>query len=108
MKTAYVTLGADNFALGLTYTAAMSLEAAVGEGLVPLSRRFMRSEYGFTHVEEVLRAGIKGAGGSPPVDLRDRILDAGLLTLAPKCLELMLPVLKGRDFAQLAAEQGVI
>lgn len=80
-----VTLNLDGLALLLrpSFAALAQMEQQSGMGLVALARRFAQGQFSLQDCVTVLEAGLRGAGQTPPADLGERVLRAGLLAVVP-------------------------
>lgn len=77
-----VTIGDREVVLRPTFEAMAEIETVLGQGLVPLTRRFAQSDYGARDVAAVLLAGanavLRPGEKLKPEDVRKAVADAGL------------------------------
>ncbi len=94
-----LTLGGETVTLRPTFAALLALEKDSGTGLITLARRFADSTFTVADCVAVVRAGMQGAGETPPPDLGDRLLAAGVASLAGPIVRFLQAALTGDRIA---------
>jgi hypothetical protein len=79
-----IDLSGVSLVLRPSFTALAQMEQQSGVGLVALAQRFASGQFNLTDCVAVIEAGVRGAGQTPPADLGDRLIQAGLLAVAAK------------------------
>jgi hypothetical protein len=78
-----VRIGARDLVLRPTFEAMAEIEATLGQGLVPLTRRVVQRDFGARDVAAVLLAGANAAlrpgERLKPEDVQKAVADAGVL-----------------------------
>lgn len=90
-----LTLGGETVTLRPTFAALLALEKDSGTGLITLARRFAEGTFTVADCVAVLRAGMQGAGETPPPDLGDRLVAAGVAALAGPLVRFLQAALTG-------------
>ncbi len=76
-------LGESDYTLRPSFAALAEIESRTGLGILNIARNFAEGDLPLTAQAEILRAGIVAAGGTPPPQLPDLMLQAGLVSLQP-------------------------
>ncbi len=92
-----ITLGSQRYTLRPTFAALLQVEEETGLGLITLARKIAAGDFTMNEAVAIIRAGLIGAGKTPPADLGALVFAAGVAQIIMPLAQFLEAALTGAD-----------